>query len=351
MRTGNRRRDRGMDNTTLYQINERGEEEGLIPLFLANREGENRTPATIHFYQQRLMFFYKWLKSNGRKGLLNDFSLDNVNEYVRYLQNKETKFENNPFTEPKPGKLSSVYIKNSVRAIKTFSVWLAEYDYTLEDVLAKRKCPKVEKKEIQVLRKDEIEKLLAVIDRRYYLGVRDLAIIWTFLDTGIRLSELRGLTMDGVDFKTSYLRVHGKGRKDRSVPFGATTKKWLMLYRDRWRPRGISDRFFLDKGGHPMSKNAVAQMVKKYGIRAGVPRVHPHLFRHTYATNYLRQHPGDLFRVQMNLGHETLEILQVYVHLARLEDQRDSREPSVMDRLEIRVKDRSWRQPVSAKYG
>ena len=67
--------------------------------------------------------------------------------------------------------------------------------------------------------------------------------------------------------------------------------------------------------------------------------MHPHLFRHTYATNYLRQHPGDLFRLQMNLGHETLEILQIYVHLANLEDSKERHEASVMDRLEIRVKD------------
>jgi len=340
MRTGNRKGRRKMENTILYQINARGEEEGLIALFLANREGENRTESTIHYYRQRLTFFCRWLIETGRESTLDNFNLDTVNAYVRHLQNKNTKFDNNPFTGTRIGKLSSVYIKNSVRALKTFSVWLAEYDYTFEDVLAKRKVPKVEKKEIQILRKDEIEKLLTVIDRRDYLGVRDLSIIWTFLDTGIRLSELQGLTLDSVDFKTSYLRVHGKGRKERSVPFGVTTKKWLMLYRDRWRPRGISDRFFLNRTGYPLSKHAITLVVKKYGRKAGITRIHPHLFRHTYATNYLRQHPGDLFRLQMNLGHETLEILQVYVHLANLEEQRDSREPSVMDRMEIQVRDK-----------
>ncbi len=245
MGTGKRKGRQRMENTILYQVNVKGEEVGLIAFFLANREGDNRTESTIHFYRQRLTFFCRWLSETGKEDTLDSFNLDTVNEYVRYLQNKDTKFENNPFTRPKPGKLSSVYIKNSVRALKTFAVWLAEYDYTSEDVLAKRKVPKVEKKEIQVLRKDEIEKLLNVINRRDYPGVRDLSIIWTFLDTGIRLSELQGFTLDNVDFKTSYLRVHDKGRKERSVPFGATTKKWLMLYRDRWRPRGISDRFFL----------------------------------------------------------------------------------------------------------
>ena len=334
-----------LPDTPLCQQDDRGGEEGLIPLFLANREGDNRSPATIRFYRERLLSFRTWLQRNGYRGVLEEFTLETVNAYVRELQAKEVKFERNPYTKARPGKLSSVYISNSVRTLKTFAVWLAEYDFTDEDVLAKRKVPKVEKKEIRVLQRWEIEKLLSVIDRRYYLGVRDLAIIWTFLDTGIRLSELMGLTLESVDFRTGYLHVKGKGRKERSVPFGASTKKWLMLYRDRYRPRRFSNRYFLTKTGTPLSAGSVEQMVKKHARRVGLERVHPHLFRHTYATNYLRQHPGDLFRLQMNLGHETLDILRVYVHLAHLEDSKENPEPSVMDRLEIRVRDAKRRNP------
>lgn len=331
------RRYQGMENTPIYCVNGNGEEEGLIPLFLANREGDNRTPATLRYYRQRLLFYHQWLKENGYEGALSDFNLDTVNAYVRSMQEKEVKYRKSPFTRPRQGKLSSVYIRNNVRVLKTFAVWLAEFEYTKDDVLAKRKVPKAEKKEIQVLQRWEIERILSVIDRRDPLGVRDLAIIWTFLDTGLMLSELVNLTLDSVDFRTGYLHVQGKGRKERSVPFGATTKKWLMLYRDRYRPRGLSNRFFLNRNGGPLTANAVQQMVKKYGRLASVDRVHCHLFRHTYATNYLRQHPGDLFRLQMNLGHESLDILRIYVHLARLEEAKENREPSVMDKMDLEV--------------
>ena len=223
-----------MQDTPLYHENDRGEEEGLIPLFLANREGDNRSPATISFYRDRLLYFRAWQLRNGYRGVLEEFTLETVNAYVRQLQAKDVKYDRNPYTKPRPGKLSSVYVRNSVRTLKTLAVWLAEYDYTNDDVLAKRRVPKIEKKEIRNLQRWEIEKLLSVIDRRYYLGVRDLAV---------------------------------------------------------------------------------------------------------YATNYLRQHPGDFFRLQMNLGHETLDILRVYAHLAHLEDSKERPEPSVMDRLEIRVRD------------
>ena len=155
-----------------------GDEEGLIPLFLANREGDNRTQATIRYYRQRLVFFCNWLLDYGHEGILGDFRLDTGNAYVRWMQEKEVKFEKNPFTRPRPGNLSSVYIRNNVRVLKTFSVWLAEYEYNRDDVLAKRTVPKTDKKEIRVLQKWEIEKLLSIIDRRDLLGVRDLAIIW-----------------------------------------------------------------------------------------------------------------------------------------------------------------------------
>ena len=198
----------------------------------------------------------------------------------------------------------------------------------------------------EMLTESEILKLIENAE-----DVRDRAIVALLWDIGARIGEIGTLTIRHVSFDEygAIVNVRGKTgfRRVRAVWSVEYLKAWLEVHPEKYNLEAPLWVTLDSKEGSLKSLryDAIRMKLKRLAKKSGInKRIHPHLFRHTYATNYLRQHPGDLFRLQMNLGHETLEIMQVYVHLARLEDQRDNREPSVMDRMEIQVQNGRWKQ-------
>jgi integrase/recombinase XerC/integrase/recombinase XerD len=139
------------------------------------------------------------------------------------------------------------------------------------------------------------------------------------LDTGIRLSELCGLRVDNTHIDEGYLKVLGKGNKERILPFGSSAQKILWRYVIHFRPEPITqntENLFLTLDGKFLQPNAVELLIKRWGKKAGISRLHPHLCRHTFATNYLVHNCGDVFRLQQILGHTSLEVVRRYVHYA-----------------------------------
>ena len=171
---------------------------------------------------------------------------------------------------------------------------------------------------MEILTEDEIKAILAAIDRDTAGGGRNYAIVWTLLDTGLRCSELTGLGFGDAHLEEGYLRVLGKGNKERVAPIGVNSQRILLRYRDHFRPNpdvpGISN-FFLSLDGQPLSPNSILQILHRIGRRAKVTRLHPHLLRHTFATRYLIN-GGDVFTLQRILGHTTLTMVNHYVQLA-----------------------------------
>jgi integrase/recombinase XerC/integrase/recombinase XerD len=135
-------------------------------------------------------------------------------------------------------------------------------------------------------------------------------ILLLLLDTGIRASELCGLTLDNTHLNEGYIKVCGKGNKERIVPFGATTKKAIMRYLHAYRPEPATNAvkaLILTFDGLEMVYAGLSQVIRRLAATAEIPRLHLHLFRHTFAVRYL-MNGGDIMTLRLILGHTTLEV-------------------------------------------
>ena len=150
------------------------------------------------------------------------------------------------------------------------------------------------------------------------IGSRNTALLSLMLDTGVRLSEAAGLGEGDVHIEDRYIKVMGKGFKERLIAFGAACQRSLLdyLYRHRMEPAhpGVTS-FFLTIDGYPLTIEAIKSLMDRLAVSSGVRRLHPHLLRHTYATWFLLN-GGDVFLLKQNLGHTTLAMVEHYVHMA-----------------------------------
>jgi site-specific recombinase XerD len=143
--------------------------------------------------------------------------------------------------------------------------------------------------------------------------LRDQVIILFLLDTGVRASELCKLRVSDIGKDGVYVR--GKGSKDRIVPMSDTVRAALQEYLGA-KKRKAGDRVFQTIQGNPMTPSSLRGVIKRMARRAGVPKAHPHRFRHTFAINFLRN-GGDVFSLQRILGHETLDMVKRYLAIAK----------------------------------
>jgi integrase/recombinase XerD len=196
--------------------------------------------------------------------------------------------------------------------------------------------PRFERRLPRVLRPDETAALIAAVDPATPLGLRDLAMLEVLYAGGLRVSELVGLTLGGLDLRAGLVRVLGKGRRERLVPLGEPAVEALGAYLERGRPplaRAAprrSDATFLTRRGAPMTRQNFFERLRGIARRAGVPteRVSPHVLRHAFATDLL-EGGADLRAVQAMLGHADLSTTQIYTHVsrARLRETVESRHP------------------------
>lgn len=189
-----------------------------------------KSPHTVHWYEFRLELFERWL--GGADATLGDISIPNVRAYIAELQGRTQRWINNPCVRNKDGQLSSSYINGFVRAFRAFSSWLYEDGYTDTNTLKAVKPPKVQRKIVEVLTDEEIVRLVGQFDQNKPFAARNFAIIWTLLDCGLRASELCQLTLENAHLEQGYLKVLGKGNKERLVPIGQRCQKALVLWRD-----------------------------------------------------------------------------------------------------------------------
>ncbi|NQT72043.1 MAG: tyrosine-type recombinase/integrase, partial [Chloroflexi bacterium] len=193
----------------------------------------------------------------------------------------------------------------------------------------------------------QIQQLLAVIDTPSAQGYRDYVIILTFLDTGLRVSELIGLQLPNVSLDEAQLKVLGKGNKERLIPVGRKVCQYLVRYISRYRPsptRLKEDRLFLSWDGFPLTKDRMGSILRGYGQKAHIEgvRCSPHTLRHTAAVSYLRQ-GGDPFTLQRLLGHSTLDMTRRYCELADLDLQRVHQMASPVDNIDVKMPSRPFR--------
>lgn len=183
-------------------------------------------------------------------------------------------------------------------------------------------APRLGRKLPDTLDYHEIEKILSVVDLSSPEGYRNRAMLEVLYSSGLRVSELVGLKRASIYADIGFLRVIGKGNKERLVPIGKEALKYLTIYLDEVRPQqkiqsGAESFVFLNRRGRPLSRVMVFTIIKDLVAKAGIRKsVSPHTFRHSFAT-HLIEGGADLRAVQEMLGHESITTTEIYTHLDR----------------------------------
>lgn len=206
-----------------------------------------------------------------------------------------------------------------VSGIKAFYKYLIYSDELEADPTELLQTPKLPRYLPEVLSIDEIERILAVIDLSKPEGQRNRAIVETLYGSGLRVSELVDLKLSGIDFDRHFMRVEGKGSKQRLVPLSEPAEKaiGLWLYDRNKLPvkHGQEDFVFLNRRGHQLTRNMVFIIVKQLAAEAGVQKsISPHTFRHSFATHLL-EGGANLRAIQEMLGHENITTTEIYTHM------------------------------------
>ncbi len=182
--------------------------------------------------------------------------------------------------------------------------------------------PRLGRKLPDTLNQEEIERLISAIDLSKLENTRNRAIIETLYGCGLRVSELTNLKLSGIYFNEEFIRIIGKGDKERLVPIGRVTLKYIKIYLDDVRrhnniQRGFEDFVFLNKFGKSLSRIMIFNIVKELASIAGIKKnISPHTFRHSFATHMV-ENGADLRAVQEMLGHESITTTEIYTHLSR----------------------------------
>jgi len=290
----------------------------LIEEYKLNLEAGNRSRKTISWYLDILdNFFFKYIPSQGIIRPIDKLGREEVRSYIKHLQSSN-RWPNRVHPSKDFGKLSSYTIQGKIRALKAFWGWLYREAHIDSNPLTGLPLPKVPKNMIVILEKEQIIKLLKAIDKYTPSGARNYTILLLLIDTGLRISELTCIKMTDINPTQGYIKVIGKGQKERMVPFSAFTRKELMKYINRYRLSqcGIDSSYlFPTKDGEHISVNSIQQAIRRLAQKAGMQNVrcNPHIFRHTFATMFSVK-GGSPEILQLIMGHESYQTTQKYLH-------------------------------------
>ncbi len=267
---------------------------------------QNLTENSIDAYTRDVKRFLEYLKTTGVESPLQA-EPHHIQRLVQLLS--------------KMG-LSAGSVARNLSSIRGFYQFLIAENLMDYDPTETVDRPKLARRLPSVLTYDEIRKILSLPDVKNYLGLRDRAMLETLYACGLRISELLTLTIREIHPRENFVRVFGKGRKERLVPISDTALKWIKRYLDRSRP--MLDRFsrsqgvlFLNVRGTQMSRMGFWKILKRYVEKAGIRKeIHPHTFRHSFATHLL-ENGADLRAVQEMLGHADISTTQIYTHIDR----------------------------------
>ena len=309
----------------------------LIEYYEVCNRAEGKSPKTITWYSANLRHFRSYLKNRHLPDTLDIIGTKLLREYVLYLL-KKTRYENHPYTPAKAELLSAATVHGHVRTLRAFFGWLVAEELIQYNLAKDLKPPKVTRKVVSTLSDEEIGAILNTFNPTNPADARNQTIFMLLFDTGLRIGELINLKMGDTHLNDGFLKVVGKGRKERIVPIGSNAQRALQRYLFRFRGKPVNpviDNVFLSTGRKPLTENSMKLMFARLAKRSGVSRLHAHLCRHTFATRFLIN-GGDVFSLQQILGHSTLETVRHYVNLASNHIVIQHQKFSPLDRLNLR---------------
>jgi len=282
----------------------------ILDSFLIYLQSEkNLAEKTVLAYNSDWQDFYNFLETEAGQELAS-FEVEKIDhrlirKYLAYLNNKG---------------LSKTTAARRLAALKSFFRYLIKKDLIESNPLAQVATPKIPKKLPRHLEQDDMTRVLEQPEEYSDTGLRDRALLELLYGAGIRVSELVQLDLGSIDLSYGYVRVFGKGARERIVPIGklaiTTVKKYIQVARPKWDLEHSSALFLNQKGGR-LSDRTVRTLVNKYCRQANTREtVSPHGFRHSFASHLL-DNGADLRAVQELLGHKKISSTQIYTHVSR----------------------------------
>ena len=207
-----------------------------------------------------------------------------------------------------------------ISGLRNFFDYLIFEDYRKDNPTDLIEAPKIGRKLPDTLSEQDIDKIIAQIDLSKPEGERNRAMFETLYSCGLRVSEMTNLKISDLFFEEGFIRVLGKGNKQRFVPINSYTIKLITIYKDQIRTKikvqkGFEDTLFLNRRGKQISRNMVFMILKDLVKESGISKnVSPHTFRHSFATHLL-ENGADLRAIQQMLGHESITTTEIYMHL------------------------------------
>ncbi len=248
-----------------------------------------------------LMHFIKKNKINEKP---QNCSKETIQEFI-YKQSKQ----NSPYTQAR-----------RISGLKSFFNFLVFENYIKSSPAELIESPKLGRKLPEVLNVNEIELIMSKIKLGDFIGYRNRAILETLYGSGLRVSELINLNVSNIFNNENLIKVIGKGRKERLVPLGNYSKKYIKLYLEKYRSKlsissKSSDILFLNRRGGKISREMIYLIIKNIVKISGIKKnISPHTFRHSFATHLL-ENGADLKVIQIMMGHESITTTEIYTHL------------------------------------
>ena len=280
---------------------------------------------------------YYWLSTGASKNTLAAYRSD-LKIFNKWLAGKSlisvnSKHIQDYFSDRQKNNISSLSQARILTCLHSFYQYLLANQLIKKDPTEQLSQPKLEKKLPVFLNIQEVEKLLEAPSSSSLFGQRDRAMLELLYSCGLRVSELINLSYHNINLKEEFIRIHGKGNKERVLPMGEMAIDYLMKYETNARPmllkNGQSDSYFLSNRGSAMSRQNFFYIIKAYANQVGIDKpLSPHSLRHAFAT-HLVQKGADLRSVQLMLGHSDISSTQLYTHIqnAQLKAQHAKHHP------------------------
>ena len=280
-------------------------------------------------WQEALNDFSLYLKIERgmSKHTVQNYTLD-VQKLIAYLESREmtlgplqiTSTQIQEFIYEIAKKINPRTQSRLISGLRSFFDYLIFENYLNSNPLERIEAPKTGRKLPDTLSVNEIDLIVSVIDLSESNGERNRAIIETLYSCGLRFSELTNLKISDLFFEEGFIKVTGKGDKQRFIPISPLTQKYINLYKDQVRvamkiEAAFNDTLFLNRRGKQLTRAMIFTIVKTLGEKADIQKnISPHTFRHSFATHLL-ENGADLRAIQMMLGHESITTTEIYMHV------------------------------------
>lgn len=275
-----------------------------LNIFLDNCYIKGLSERTMGNYKDRVSYFIRFVGDIDIKSV----NEDSLKSYSRYLLNKKAN-------------RSRQTVRTYLNELKVFLTWCFTQNYICDHIYKFVILPKKHNKIVPIYSDTEIQSIFNSFEYQgSWLQYRNYAIISLMYDSGLRCNEVCKLQLQDINFDKNLILVNGKGGKQRFVPLGSATKKYILAYL-KVSPVVVSDNIFISQYREPLTTNAINNIFYRIQLKTGI-NVSAHKLRHNFATNYLimqyeSKGQADIYQLMMILGHSDVETTMIYLHMAQ----------------------------------